>query len=216
MKLITELTEDVQYVKEDVGDGKKAYFIEGVFMQAELKNRNGRKYPLRILESQVAKYVQTHVQKRRAYGELGHPQGPTINLDRVSHLITDLRKEGNDFIGRAKIITENPSGRIVKNLIDEGCQLGVSSRGMGSLVYKNGVNEVQDDFVLATPADIVADPSAPSAFVNGIMEGVEWIYENERWIRVAEEAKKEVQRLPAKRITESKLAEIFEGFLRKL
>ena len=168
MKLITEMTEDVRLITED-RDGKKNYFIEGIFMQAEQKNRNGRVYPFGTLEKEVNRYCSDLVEKKRALGELNHPQGPTVNLDRVSHLITELHFKGNDCYGKAKVL-DTPMGKIVKNLIDEGAQLGVSSRGMGSLKDVGGINEVQGDFMLSA-VDIVADPSAPNAFVNGIYEG---------------------------------------------
>lgn len=174
MKLMCELVEDVRYLVEE-NNGKKSVFIEGVFMQADKPNRNGRRYDSGILQREVDRYVKEHVEKNRAYGELGHPQGPSINLERVSHMIKSIRKEGSDFIGKAKIM-DTPYGNIVSNLIAEGACLGVSSRGMGSLKEgKDGIMEVQDDFFLATAADIVADPSAPDAFVRGIMEGVEWV-----------------------------------------
>ena len=176
MKLITEMIEDVQYLIEEDGDGKKNHFIQGVFMQAEQKNRNGRVYKRGILENEVKRYNESFVRKNRALGELNHPQGPTVNLDRVSHMIKDLKFEGNDCIGKAKLL-DTPMGNIAKNLVKEGAQLGVSSRGMGSLEEKNGVNYVKDDFMLSA-VDIVADPSAPNAFVNGIMEGKEWIWDN--------------------------------------
>jgi hypothetical protein len=180
MKLITEVNESINVFEEvlDEATGKKSMFIEGVFMQSNIKNRNGRVYPTEVLEKEVARYNKEYVEKKRAFGELGHPQGPTINLERVSHLITSMKKEGDNFVGKAKIM-DSPYGNIVKGLINEGAQLGVSSRGMGSLKQNNeGINEVQDDFYLATAGDIVADPSAPDAFVNGIMEGVEWIWDN--------------------------------------
>ena len=176
MKLITEMIEDVQYLVEESEDGKKNHFIQGVFMQAEQKNRNGRVYKKGILENEVKRYNESFVRKNRALGELNHPQGPTVNLDRVSHMIKDLKFEGNDCVGKAKLL-DTPMGNIAKNLVKEGAQLGVSSRGMGSLEEKNGVNYVKDDFMLSA-VDIVADPSAPNAFVNGIMEGKEWIWDN--------------------------------------
>ena len=176
MKLITEINEEVQFLKENK-DGKPQYYIEGIFIQGEKKNKNGRVYPIEILEKEVAKYCSELVEKKRAFGELGHPEGPTINLDRVSHMIVEMRKDDNNFIGTAKIL-DTPNGRIVKSLIDEGATLGVSTRGMGSLKSRGEFQEVQDDFSLATAADIVADPSAPDAFVNGIMEGVEWVWNN--------------------------------------
>ena len=180
MKLICEVNEDINYITEtlDEATGKKALFIEGIFMQGNIKNRNGRVYPEEVLAKEVSRYTKEYVDKKRAYGELGHPQGPTINLERVSHMITSLKQDGSNFIGKAKIMTETPYGAIVKSLMDEGAQLGVSSRGMGSLRQKAGVAEVQNDFYLATAADIVADPSAPDAFVNGIMESKEWVWDN--------------------------------------
>ena len=176
MKLITEHTEDVQYLEEKVGD-KKNLFIKGIFLQAEQKNRNGRVYPQHILEREVKRYNEKYIDQNRAFGELGHPQGPTVNLDRVSHMITELYEDGNNFVGKAKIM-DTPMGKIVSSIMNEGAQLGVSSRGMGSLKEKNGINEVQDDYYLATAADIVADPSAPNCFVQGIMEGKEWAWDN--------------------------------------
>lgn len=179
MKLIKEMTEEVQYLKEDSSDGKKNYFIEGIIMQGDIKNRNGRIYPSTVLQRETKRYNEGYVTKNRAYGELGHPDGPTINLDKVSHIFTDLRQEGSNIVGRAKVM-DTPMGKIVKNFIDEGAQLGISSRGMGS-VKKNrqGFMEVQEDFMLATAGDIVADPSAPEAFVQGILEGVDWIYDEQ-------------------------------------
>ena len=176
MRLIAEEITQVEFLSEEK-EGKKNHFIEGVFLQAELQNKNGRKYPVKTLEREVAKYDEHHIRKGRALGELGHPDGPSINLDRVSHKIESLRQEGNNFIGRAKIL-ETPMGNIAKNLINEGVRLGVSSRGMGSLKKEEGCNVVCDDFMLATAADIVADPSAPDAFVDGIMEGKEWVWDN--------------------------------------
>jgi hypothetical protein len=178
MRLICETLEDVEFICETAPSGAKNYFIEGVFMQANVKNRNGRIYPKAILQKEVLRYDQNYIKQNRAFGELGHPEGPTVNLERVSHMIQEINESGNDFVGRAKIL-DTPYGKIVKNLIDEGARLGVSSRGMGSLkpVGRN-VSQVQDDFYLATAADIVADPSAPAAFVNGIMEGKEWIWDN--------------------------------------
>tara|TARA_B100000287_G_scaffold33159_1_gene30775 strand:- start:1576 stop:2220 length:645 start_codon:yes stop_codon:yes gene_type:complete len=176
MKLITEQIEDVKIVTEGKGDDKKLY-IEGVFLQAELKNRNGRVYPFKVLEDEVERYNEEYVKAKRALGELGHPDGPTVNLDRVSHRITSLKAEGNNFIGKAQIL-DTPMGKIAKSLLGEGVQLGVSSRGMGSIDRQEDANYVMDDFMLATAADIVADPSAPDAFVNGIMEGKEWVWNN--------------------------------------
>ena len=175
VKLFSEAVEEVEYICEQKENGKKDYKIKGIFMQADVKNRNGRVYPMEVLEREVAKYNKKFVNEKRAFGELGHPDGPTVNLERVSHMITSLKPDGKNFIGEAKIMS-TPMGEIVKNLMDEGAKLGVSSRGMGSLVQKNGANYVRDDFYLATAADIVADPSAPNAFVEGIMEGKEWVW----------------------------------------
>jgi hypothetical protein len=176
MKLITENIEDIQVLTEE-SEGKKNYYIEGIFLQGDLTNRNGRNYPVNILEREVNKYNESFVGTGRALGELGHPDGPTINLDRVSHKILSLKREGNNFIGKAKLL-ETPMGKIAKSLLDDGVKLGVSSRGLGSMTEKDGVNYVGEDFMLATAADIVADPSAPDAFVDGIMEGKEWVWEN--------------------------------------
>ena len=177
VKLFSEAVEDVEFITEAKENGGKNYKIRGIFMQADVKNRNGRVYPLDILEKEVTKYNKNFIKENRAFGELGHPEGPTVNLERVSHMITELHPDGKNFIGEAKIM-DTPMGKIVKNLMDEGAKLGVSSRGMGSLDSKNGANYVRDDFYLATAADIVADPSAPNAFVEGIMEGKEWIWNN--------------------------------------
>ena len=177
VKLFSEAVEEVEYICEEKKDGNKNYKIRGIFMQADVKNRNGRVYPMEVLQKEVAKYNKNFIQEKRAFGELGHPDGPTVNLERVSHMITSLTPDGKNFIGEAKIM-ETPMGKIVKNLMNEGCKLGVSSRGMGSLDQKNGANYVRDDFYLATAADIVADPSAPNAFVEGIMEGKEWVWNN--------------------------------------
>tara|TARA_B000000557_G_scaffold84375_1_gene67690 strand:+ start:347 stop:994 length:648 start_codon:yes stop_codon:yes gene_type:complete len=177
MKLITETINDgINYLVEEKG-GKKHQYIEGVFLQAELRNRNNRVYPINVLEREVNKYIEEHVKRDRAVGELGHPDGPTINLDRVSHRIVSLRKEGNNFIGKARILG-TPMGKIAKQLLDEGVRLGVSSRGLGTVEKREGTSFVRDDFMLATAADIVADPSAPDAFVDGIMEGKEWAWVN--------------------------------------
>ena len=177
VKLFSEAVEDVEFITEAKENGGKNYKIRGIFMQADVKNRNGRVYPMEILEKEVIKYNKNFIRENRAFGELGHPEGPTVNLERVSHMITELHPDGKNFIGEAKIM-DTPMGKIVKNLMDEGAKLGVSSRGMGSLDSKNGANYVRDDFYLATAADIVADPSAPNAFVEGIMEGKEWIWNN--------------------------------------
>ena len=176
MKLITESIEDIQILEEET-NGKKVLYIEGVFLQADIKNRNGRVYPFNVLEREVTRYNESYVAAGRALGELGHPDGPTVNLDRVSHKIVSLKAEGSNFIGKAQILN-TPMGGIAKSLLESGVKLGVSSRGMGSIEEKNGANYVRDDFMLATAADIVADPSAPDAFVNGIMEGKEWVWEN--------------------------------------
>ena len=178
MKLISEhFSDDVEYITEEKEDGKKNYKLKGVFMQAEIKNRNGRVYPMDVLEKEVARYNKEFIEQNRAYGELGHPDGPTVNLDKVSHMVTSLVPDGKNFIGEAKVMS-TPMGEIVKNIMDDGGKLAVSSRGMGSLSKKNGANYVNDDFYLATAADIVADPSAPNAFVEGIMEGKEWVWNN--------------------------------------
>ena len=179
MKLISEFNDYAvsPVIVEENENGKKDYFIEGIFMQSEIKNRNGRVYPKDVMRKEVARYNKEFVEQDRAFGELGHPDGPTINLDKVSHMITKLEEDGNNYVGRAKILT-TPNGQIVRNLIDDGAKLGVSSRGLGSLEQKNGSQVVKGDFQLATAADIVADPSAPEAFVEGIMEGVEWYYES--------------------------------------
>ena len=177
VKLFSEAIEEVQYITEAKEGGGKNYKIKGIFLQADIKNRNGRVYPMEILEKEVTRYNKKFISENRAYGELGHPEGPTVNLERVSHMVTELYPDGKNFIGEAKIM-ETPMGKIVKNIMDEGGKLGVSSRGMGSLDQKNGANYVRDDFYLATAADIVADPSAPNAFVEGIMEGKEWVWNN--------------------------------------
>ena len=180
MKLITEINEDLEVFEiEEDSSGKKSLFLEGVFLQSETLNRNKRLYPRPILEREVKRYKKDYIKENRAFGELGHPEGPTINLERVSHMITDLRRSGNDWVGRAKVLRETPYGKIVEGILKEGAKLGVSSRGMGSLdEQSNGTKIVKDDYYLATAADIVADPSAPNAFVNGIMEGREWVWNN--------------------------------------
>ena len=177
VKLIAEAVEEVEYITEEKEGGGKNYKIRGIFMQADIKNRNGRIYPMEVLDEEVKNYNKKFIKQNRAFGELGHPDGPTVNLERVSHMITSLEPDGKNFIGEAKIM-DTPMGKIVKNLMDEGAKLGVSSRGMGSLRQKGGANVVSDDFYLATAADIVADPSAPNAFVEGIMEGKEWVWNN--------------------------------------
>ena len=216
MKLISEEAIDVDFVTEEDENKKKSYFIEGIFMQSEMKNRNGRVYPKAILQKEVKRYTEKFINTKRAFGELGHPDGPTVNLERVSHMITELVEDGANFVGRAKIM-DTPYGKIVKNLIDEGAKLGVSSRGMGSLKpVQDGLQEVQSDFYLATAADIVADPSAPDAFVSGIMEGKEWIWDN-GLLKEKEivEYQKRVER--ATEISRNKVRiEAFENFITKL
>lgn len=215
MKLITEVTEQINIINEATESGKKEFFIEGPFLQAEKQNRNGRIYPMSVMEREVNRYVTEYVDKNRAYGELGHPSGPTINLERVSHMTKSLRKEGSDYIGRAKIM-DTPYGNIVKNLMAEGACLGVSSRGMGSLKEKNGVMEVQDDFWLATAADIVADPSAPDAFVRGIMENKEWVWDNGIIKEMQVDTyQKTIQKTPAKDLSKVQMR-VFEDFISKL
>ena len=210
MKLICELQEAVDYELIEASTEKpKQYFIEGIFMQSEVKNKNGRLYPLEVLEKEVKRYVKEYVEPKRAFGELGHPDGPTVNLDRASHMITSLVKEGSNFVGRAKIL-DTPNGKIVKSFIDEGCKLGVSSRGMGTLKSesKDKAQVVQSDFYLATAADIVADPSAPNAFVEGIMEGKEWVWNNGLLREQdVERAKKIIKAAPSKQLEEIKLRE---------
>jgi hypothetical protein len=214
MKLITELTEDVTVVTEAREDGKKNMFIEGIFLQGGIKNRNGRMYPVETLSKEVERYNESYVKSGRALGELGHPDGPQINLDRVSHVITSLRQEGLNWIGKARL-TDTPMGNTARGLIESGVKLGVSSRGMGSLrLNKEGINEVQDDFHLATAADIVADPSAPDAFVNGIMEGVEWIWENS--MLVAHKSKVQIESAVRSREFEQRKLQIFENFLNEI
>ena len=211
MKLISESIEDIEYITEDDAEGKKNYRIKGVFLQAEVKNRNGRIYPMPVLEKEVGRYNKEYVQKNRAFGELGHPDGPTVNLERVSHMITKLHPDGKNFIGEAKIM-DTPYGKIVKNLIDEGAKLGVSSRGMGSLEPQRDMHVVKDDFYLATAADIVADPSAPNAFVEGIMEGKEWIWDN-GIVKEVDIAKYRAElRKESKRLEEKKV-EVFKKFM---
>ena len=214
MKLITEQIESVEFLIEENGS-KKNHFIEGVFLQSDIKNRNGRVYPMNVLEREVQRYTESYISKDRALGELGHPEGPTVNLDRVSHKIISLQKEGSNFIGKAKIL-DTPMGKITKSLIDEGVKLGVSSRGVGSLQERSGVSSVLDDLMLATAADIVADPSAPDAFVEGIMEGKEWIWNNgilqERHIA---EIKRQLDAATLYNLQERKVS-AFERFLKGL
>jgi len=214
MKLITETIEDVQVLTEEK-NGKKDYKIKGVFMQADIKNRNGRVYPVETLAREVRRYTKEFIDKRRAFGELGHPDGPTVNLERVSHMITSLKSEGKNFIGEAKIM-DTPYGKIVKNLIDEGAVLGVSSRGMGSIQQSQGRNLVGKDFYLATAADIVADPSAPDAFVEGIMEGKEWVWDNGVLKSMeVEQYKEEIEKTKRHELATVK-ADIFKDFIKKL
>lgn len=214
MKLITELNESVQYITEEK-DGKKTLYIEGPFLVTERQNRNGRIYKEETMRKEVQRYHEQYISKNRAFGELGHPDTPSINLDRVSHLIVGLRQEGNDWIGKAKIL-DTPMGNIARSLIEGGAQLGVSSRGMGSLKTINGVNVVQDDFYLATAADIVADPSAPGAFVQGIMEGKEWMLVDGVWTEMQyDQAKSAIRRASPAEIEKVSL-QIFENFLKKL
>ena len=214
MKLITETIEDVQILTEET-NGKKDYKIKGVFMQADIKNRNGRIYPVETLAKEVRRYTKEFIEKKRAFGELGHPDGPTVNLERVSHMITSLKPEGKNFIGEAKVM-DTPYGKIVKNLIDEGAVLGVSSRGMGSIQQQNGRNMVGKDFYLATAADIVADPSAPDAFVEGIMEGKEWVWDNGVLKSITvEKYKSEIEKTKRTELAEKK-SKIFADFISKL
>ena len=215
MKLFCDINEEIQVLTEENEPGKKNYFIEGIFLMCDQKNRNGRVYTFEMMNRKVNEYNNGFVKQKRAFGELGHPEGPTINLERVSHMITDLYSDKKNFIGRAKIM-DTPYGKIVKNLIDEGAKLGVSSRGVGSLEEKNGVNYVKDDYQLATAADIVADPSAPEAFVRGIMEGKEWIWESGRLVeKDLEEIKKTIQKTSSRKLEEAKM-KAFEKFLRNL
>ena len=215
MKLICELQEAVNYELLEEEDKPKQYFIEGIFMQSEKKNKNGRIYPVEVLLKEVNRYVKEYVEPKRAFGELGHPDGPTVNLDRASHMIQSLKQEGKNFVGRAKVL-DTPNGKIVKNLIDEGARLGVSSRGMGTLKPEKNAQVVQNDFYLATAADIVADPSAPNAFVEGIMEGREWI-----WVggllreQDVERARDNIRSASSKELEEVKLNE-FKNLLSNL
>ena len=215
MKLICEINEDIQYKLEEAEGQPKKYFLEGIFMQADQKNRNGRLYPKSILAKEVKRYTEKYIKAKRAFGELGHPDGPTVNLERVSHMITELKQDGSNFVGRAKVM-DTPYGKIVKSLIDEDAKLGVSSRGMGSLKPQKDAQVVQSDFYLATAADIVADPSAPDAFVEGIMEGKEWVWENglirEKYIS---EYKREIANASSKNLDKIKIR-AFGDFLSKL
>ena len=215
LKLISEAVEDLEFITEDKDNGDKSYKIKGIFLQADIKNRNGRVYPMEVLQKEVGKYNKNFIEQKRAFGELGHPDGPTVNLERVSHMITSLKEDGKNFIGEAKIM-DTPMGKIVKNLMDEGAKLGVSSRGMGSLDQKNGTNYVKDDFYLATAADIVADPSAPNAFVEGIMEGKEWVWNNGALLE-AEVAEIKTRIDAGKRRKQANIEALeFANFLKKL
>ena len=214
MRLIAEELTEVKFLTEEK-EGKKNYFIEGIFLQSEIANKNGRMYPFKTLQREVAKYHENFIRQGRALGELGHPEGPSINLDRVSHKIERLSEDGNNFVGRAKIL-DTPNGKIAKSLLDEGVRLGVSSRGMGSLKKESTCNVVQDDFMLDTAADIVADPSAPDAFVDGIMEGKEWVWDNGILKESAiAEIKKEIDQATLRNLEERKIS-AFDKFLRSL
>ena len=205
MKLIAEFNETISPVITESKNGQKEYFIEGVFMQSDIKNRNGRVYPKAIMEKEVNRYKKEFVEKDRAFGELGHPEGPTINLDKVSHLIQSLELEGKNYVGKAKVLS-TPNGEIVKALINDGAKLGVSSRGLGSLEQKGDAQYVKNDFQLATAGDIVADPSAPEAFVEGIMEGVEWVYQNGILTQLqVEDMQKELRSAKLNKLEETKL-----------
>ena len=215
VKLISEEIQDVEYICEQKEDGKKDYKIRGIFMQADIKNRNGRVYPMEVLQKEVNRYNKEYIKEKRAFGELGHPDGPTVNLERASHMITKLYPDGKNFIGEAKIMS-TPMGEIVKTLMDEGAKLGVSSRGMGSLDQKNGANYVRDDFYLATAADIVADPSAPNAFVEGIMEGKEWVWNNGSLVEAELERQKHRINERVRKRQENENTLEFIRFLKKL
>tara|TARA_B100000029_G_scaffold362260_1_gene355314 strand:- start:1658 stop:2308 length:651 start_codon:yes stop_codon:yes gene_type:complete len=213
MKLITETIEDIKVLEESTKSGKKNLYIEGTFLQGNLKNRNGRYYPINTLEREVNKYNESFVKSGRALGELGHPDGPTVNLDRVSHLITSLVREDTNFRGKARIL-DTPMGNIAKNLLGEGVKLGVSSRGIGSLKEEDGCKVVADDFILATAADIVADPSAPDAFVNGIMEGKEWVWSNGAILESdLERVQKSLNNAPSRKVLEERKLSAFSQFL---
>jgi hypothetical protein len=214
MKLICEVNENIEILTEESGGGK-SYFIEGTFLQGDIKNRNGRVYEFKMLKDKVNQYRKEFVEQKRAFGELGHPEGPTINLERVSHMIVELAPDGKNFYGKAKIM-DTPYGKIVKNLMDEGAKLGVSSRGVGSLEEKNGANYVKDDFRLSTAADIVADPSAPDAFVRGVMEGKEWIYENGLLVaREIDEIRENIRKTSSRKL-EEEMVKAFQTFINKL
>lgn len=215
MKFIKEHLHEVKYLVEETEDKGKNYYIEGVFLQSDLKNRNNRMYRKETMDREVKRYIKEYVNQNRAYGELGHPESPTINLDRVAMMIKSLTEDGNNYIGKAKIM-DTPMGRIAKSLIDEGAQLGVSSRGLGSLKEEDGVQIVQDDFMLATAADIVADPSAPDAFVRGVMEGKEWVFVDGKFVEKDIEAvKRAIQKTSSKHLAEQQVR-AFQQFLSKL
>ena len=218
MKLITEINEQVEYLSEAKESGEKEHYIHGIFLQGDMKNRNGRIYSINVLDKEVERYMKDMVKHSRAFGELGHPAGPSINLDRVSHIIVDLKKDGRNYIGKAKL-TDTPMGNIAKGILKSGGKIGVSSRGMGSLKPgKDGIMEVQGDYRLATAADIVADPSAPHAFVEGIMEGVEWIYDpiKDTWLEEkVESIKKAVRQMSRSQLEEQRL-DIFEDYIASL
>ena len=215
MKLIAEFNETISPVITEAANGKKEYFIEGVFMQSDIKNRNGRVYPKAIMEKEVNRYKKEFVEKDRAFGELGHPEGPTINLDKVSHLIQSLELEGKNYVGKAKVLS-TPNGEIVKALINDGAKLGVSSRGLGSLEQKGNAQYVKDDFQLATAGDIVADPSAPEAFVEGIMEGVEWVMENGILTRIQVETMQDEMRNAKRNQLEETKLNLWKRFVESL
>lgn len=215
MKLFTDLNENVSYLAEAKENGEKEHFIEGVFLQANKKNRNGRIYPMNVMEREVNRYIEEVVNHNRAYGELGHPAGPQINLDRVSHMITSLRREGDNFIGKAKL-TDTPMGHIARGLLLSGAGLGVSSRGLGTLKpTKDGIMEVQDDFRLSTAADIVADPSAPDAYVKGIMENVDWVYDavKDTWLEQKLDDTKAALRVMSRSQLEEQKLRVFSRFM---
>jgi len=214
MKLICEVNESIEILTEEK-NGQKSYFIEGTFLQGDIKNRNGRVYEFKMLKDKVEQYRKEFVEQKRAFGELGHPEGPTINLERVSHMIMELAPDGKNFYGKAKIM-DTPYGKIVKNLMDEGAKLGVSSRGVGSLEEKNGANYVKDDFRISTAADIVADPSAPEAFVRGVMEGREWIYQNGLLVaKEIDEIKQSIRKASSRKL-EEQMVNAFKRFIDKL
>lgn len=220
MKLITEMVEDVEYLTESTEGGKKKLYISGIFLMGECVNRNGRRYPINILENEVNRYIKESVDTRTALGELGHPNGPQINLDRVSHRIVALERDGNNYRGKA-LITETPMGNIARGLIESGVKLGVSSRGLGSIQENNGAKEVQKDFRLATAADIVADPSAPNAWVDGIMESVDWVFDEKNgWqaVKALEEAQEAIERAASNKTLHDPAVKIamFESYLNKI